>query len=273
MIAPPLLHARTKTQLELYLAHPNHALILAGPVGVGKKHVALWLSDQLNIYHHIIERQEKLSAITIEQIRELYNVTRSGSKQMIIISDAELMNSAAQNAFLKLLEEPPANSAFILTVNNDHRLLPTIRSRSTTIQVLPPTIDAFTEYTQKNDADFIRLVRSSGNLPGNVFARMHNSAEWTAYQAQLEETKHFYSSNAYARHKMLISHNYERGWSMQLLQSLARIIDSLIEVRATDRTSLERMTRQASLVQMTLEAIEQKPGNPKIHLTKLAEML
>ena len=72
MIAPPLLHARTKTQLELYLAHPNHALILAGPVGVGKKHVALWLSDQLNIYHHIIERQEKLSAITIEQIRELY---------------------------------------------------------------------------------------------------------------------------------------------------------------------------------------------------------
>ena len=60
---------------------------------------------------------------------------------------------------------------------------------------------------------------------------------------------------------------------MQLLQSLARIIDSLIEVRATDRTSLERMTRQASLVQMTLEAIEQKPGNPKIHLTKLAEML
>ena len=50
-------------------------------------------------------------------------------RKVYVIHEAELMNESAQNAALKLLEEPPAWVVFILCTVNSERLLPTVRSR------------------------------------------------------------------------------------------------------------------------------------------------
>lgn len=71
--------------------------------------------------------------IGIDQIRELNNlVYLSGhqkSDKIVLISPAEAMNTAAANALLKKLEEPPENTVFILVSHQPQRLLPTVRSR------------------------------------------------------------------------------------------------------------------------------------------------
>lgn len=77
--------------------------------------------------------KRKMPLIKVEAIRELadfVNLTahRRGAK-VILLDPAEAMNSSAANAFLKMLEEPPAGVTFILVSHHWRRLLPTVRSR------------------------------------------------------------------------------------------------------------------------------------------------
>ncbi len=71
--------------------------------------------------------------ILIGQIRALNRLASVGSHQggrrVVVIQPAETMNSATANALLKLLEEPPSSTLFILVSNAPSRLLPTILSR------------------------------------------------------------------------------------------------------------------------------------------------
>ena len=71
--------------------------------------------------------------ITVDQVRELAAdsvvLPNEAARKVYIIEDADLMNPQAQNAALKLLEEPPAGVVFILCAENAQLLLPTVRSR------------------------------------------------------------------------------------------------------------------------------------------------
>ena len=81
------------------------------------------------------------SEIKIDQIRgaqESISLRPSeGSKKFLIVDGAETLNTAAQNAFLKTLEEPPGDSVIILIASRPQSLLPTIRSRCQEIRFLP----------------------------------------------------------------------------------------------------------------------------------------
>lgn len=71
--------------------------------------------------------------ILVDQIRALSAeaVVRpnEGSARVYIFPEAEAMNTSAQNAFLKLLEEPPVQAYFLLCAEDPERLLETVRSR------------------------------------------------------------------------------------------------------------------------------------------------
>lgn len=89
----------------------------------------------------------KLKAeIVVDQIRDLAAdaavLPSEADKKVYIIREAGLMNDAAQNAALKLLEEPPAGVMFILCVENSQLLLPTIRSRCAELSVAPGSANA-----------------------------------------------------------------------------------------------------------------------------------
>jgi DNA polymerase-3 subunit delta' len=75
----------------------------------------------------------RATTIQIGQIRDLrLSLSRTlsgGKKRVVIISEADMMNAQAQNAFLKTLEEPHANTLIIMTSSNTNRLYPTILSR------------------------------------------------------------------------------------------------------------------------------------------------
>lgn len=79
--------------------------------------------------------------INVDQIRGITSLLAltagEGEYKIVIIEPAELMNPNAANALLKWIEEPPANTLFILVSHNPSRLLPTIRSRCRMVNFPP----------------------------------------------------------------------------------------------------------------------------------------
>lgn len=102
------------------LAHPN-LLVLRRP----------WLADKKRL----------ATAITVGEVRRLRrffgHTAGAGRWRVVIIDRAEEMNASAANALLKNLEEPPANSVFLLVCSLPGRLPVTIRSRCRTLNFAP----------------------------------------------------------------------------------------------------------------------------------------
>jgi DNA polymerase-3 subunit delta' len=75
------------------------------------------------------EPEEKIKIDQVRDIIRFMSQTNVTGYKVCVIKNAENMIHEAANALLKVLEEPPANAHFILTVNNINSLLPTIISR------------------------------------------------------------------------------------------------------------------------------------------------
>ena len=80
-----------------------------------------------------VGKLENKTIIGVDQIRELkkdvYIVPNEAEQKAYVVKDADTMNINAQNAFLQILEEPPAHVVFILSTSNPAALLRTVRSR------------------------------------------------------------------------------------------------------------------------------------------------
>ncbi|MCQ2455215.1 MAG: hypothetical protein MJ090_03630 [Clostridia bacterium] len=86
-----------------------------------------------NVDIAFLEPEDKKKFISVGQIRNLRNdafvLPHSAEKKVYIIKNAELMNEQAQNAFLKILEEPPKSVVFILLTESRTLQLETVVSR------------------------------------------------------------------------------------------------------------------------------------------------
>ena len=174
-------HPITEAQLLAFAASNNHAVILLGPTGSGKLSLAHQLGEQLLgqsvVDHPYVRHISSLDgkAIGIEAVREIEQFLRlkvpgqARHDRLVIIENAHLLTTEAQNALLKTLEEPPAGSALILTANNAKSLLPTIVSRAQIISVKRPAQTDLEEYFhgQGYEAQKIEQTqRMSNGLPG-----------------------------------------------------------------------------------------------------------
>jgi hypothetical protein len=101
----------------------------------------------------IVQPQGK--TIGIDQIRQLHQIIYQktlSEQRFAIIPQAESLTPPAQNAFLKLLEEPPTQATIILATPSPHLLLPTIVSRCQIINLAIPN--------QLPDSQFHKLQQS-----------------------------------------------------------------------------------------------------------------
>src|SRR4030095_709984 len=107
-----------------------HAYLISGPIGSGKREVAAALANAVNgtaaadVFSvrareiFVGEPKSVSPKILLDEIRELEHglqmQSRDGRRKVAIIPDADRITENAANAFLKTLEEPPANSLLLL---------------------------------------------------------------------------------------------------------------------------------------------------------------
>jgi hypothetical protein len=92
-----------------------------------------------------VERGEGSTRVTIRQIRELQNAlhlqSNEGGRRAAVIADAEWLNQEAQNALLRVLEEPPPGTTLVLATATAAGLLATVRSRCQRVSFGPESSD------------------------------------------------------------------------------------------------------------------------------------
>lgn len=112
-----------------------------------------------------IDRNPDARTIFVDQIRALKEdsviIPNEAATKVYIINHAGSMNDPAQNAILKLLEEPPQSANFILLTENPAQLLPTVRSRCVE---LAAARNATNEQIQTRD-DVIAFYRALTDSP------------------------------------------------------------------------------------------------------------
>lgn len=178
-----------------------HALLLEGPQGSGRRTLARLIAAALvctgggekpcltcaacaksmvRSHPDITELDSPNGKmITVDAIREIrkdiYILPNEGICKVYIIADAQTMNEQAQNALLKILEEPPEHGMFILNCHSRHELIPTILSRTAVF-----TLNG----VQEKEA--VRVVR--GMLPETESAAVEEAAAvWGGVIGQMLE--------------------------------------------------------------------------------------
>ena len=164
---------------ELSANKPSRTLLLIGPAGSGKFSVAQTIAETtLGIptvtdypYSlHIVPENASISIESIRSIEQFLSLKVPGTQQLrrvIIIEQAERLTIEAQNALLKNLEEPPADTMIILTASHVGGLLPTIRSRAQAIVLSQPDAAALGEqFPDIDEQTYGRAYAMSGGRPG-----------------------------------------------------------------------------------------------------------
>lgn len=160
MIGQTNLYSYFKTRLDTF----PQFILLVGQRGSGKRTLMKQVANDLGAQYSECDT-------SVDTIRGIIDSAYSCSdKIMYLIRDAGNMRQSAQNAILKLAEEPPKNVYIVLTVHNVTEVLETIRSRAHTYVMSNYSPEQLTTYLlskHKNNA-LIPIVREVCETPGEV---------------------------------------------------------------------------------------------------------
>ena len=186
----------------------SHCYVLSGPAGSGKKTLARILAAAMECsgsgqkpcgvcphchkifgegHPDVIWVDSERATLPVRIIREklvedAYILPNEGTRKIYIIPRAQDMQSAAQNALLKILEEPPAYCSFLLLTDSSEKLLSTIRSRSVELSLFPLSQNELIshlrqEFPGADDHTLASAANVSGGYLGAAAELLRNPAE------------------------------------------------------------------------------------------------
>ena len=173
-------------------AHPIHPVwMLAGPAGIGKATLAYKIAKM--VYGNLgdffiidIDRnidkygnpKKEGKVISVHTVRAMIDKMQmssmSGDWRVILIDSVDQLSTSASNAILKMLEEPPAKTLFLLVVHQLANVLPTVRSRARVEKMRPLTISQLRELCarfipeEEVSTDTLRLSNGSFGKIANL---------------------------------------------------------------------------------------------------------
>jgi len=205
----------------------SHSYLFTGPDGVGKRTLALEFARHLccrvslppcgscRDCQEILGRthpdlkllEPENGSIKIEQIRELHReaflAPHRSPYRIFIISDMDKATPEAANSLLKILEEPPLHSIFLLTATSPELLLPTIVSRCQVFNLRPVPESQIQEFLEKNwgveSYKANLLARLSEGCPGKAIRFIQEEELFKRREEDLEAFFYILKSDTVAR--------------------------------------------------------------------------
>ena len=173
-------------------AHPIHPVwMLCGPRGIGKATLAYKIARMvygnvgdffiIDLAHNVDERgnlKTDAKAISVHTVRAMIErmqmSSMSGNWRVVLIDSVDELTVAAENAILKLLEEPPQQTLFLLVTHQLSNVLPTVRSRARVEKMHPLSISDLRRLCAKFmpddmiDDETLRLANGSFGRIANI---------------------------------------------------------------------------------------------------------
>lgn len=283
MIEQLVLHPSTRRDIKQFLEAPSHCLLLVGPEGSGKPSLAravlaqiLSVSSQTLVNHpYFLHLQPIKGSLIIDQVRQAQDfvklkTTGSGNlRRAILVEDAHKLTPEAQNAFLKLLEEPPADTIIILTASATQSLLPTIRSRTQKITVRTPhKADLEKNFNAPSDKLLAAFYMSSGQV--GLMSRILANDGSDDLLGYIEEAKQMLKMSSFERLAFVDQFVRAKKSTRRLLWALAAIANAALH-QAAQRADRKTIKHWQELLGQLNELQQQLQANPnqKLLLTNL----
>jgi len=184
-----------KKFMATILCHDYHknAKILADKIPCGQCVFCTQLAKGIHPDVYFLKKEEDKKNISVEQVREMQKflslTSFLNSYKIALIENAEQMSESAQNALLKVLEEPTKNTLIILLCPDSNLLLPTIVSRCQLVKFYPVSQDEISHHLISLGASreqarlYSTLANGQIGLAINFF---QNPELFTAYLGQTE---------------------------------------------------------------------------------------
>lgn len=242
-----------------------------------------------DFYHITAEKDKK--CIRVDQIREMrdkiYEHAQQGGVKVVWIENAALMSEGASNALLKTLEEPPADTYFVLSEEQPKRIIPTIRSRCYAFYLPTPDLENGICWLQKKYRNYhvhqlatALLLNKNAPLAAEQLLRSDHWAKRQQFCQLVGETAakgQFWSMLSYLNTGNLLK---QSGWFCSLLldaikakNRLGRYIinrDQVALIRVLARYDTEIINDWYVLWQTVAEQIKFIPGlNEQLILANL----
>jgi DNA polymerase-3 subunit delta' len=262
------IHPDTQRSLDVFMRDAPHAVILTGRAGVGLATIATNFAKQSkNILYTVLpEKDEKIDlekgTITVQSIRRLYDLTKTiePNGRIIVIDYAERMGTPAQNAFLKLLEEPVEGTRFLLLTHQPGLLLPTILSRSQQLTVRPVSTEGSNELLDAlkvfDATKRAQLLFIANGLPAELSRLVADDAYFTARASIVKDARQFVTGTAYDRLLLANKYKSDRTGALTMLSDAAKMLQKTLAdggvestLRAVTRVELihKRITEQGNI--------------------------
>lgn len=265
------LSASTERFVAQFANNAPHATLLTGPEGVGLFSLANHLASMNGNVLATVKAESKtagsLPAIPVERIRRLYVETRSrmDGDYFVIIDDADAMNHVAQNALLKLLEEPNQSIHFILTSHSPDKLLATIRSRMQTFAVAPIDIVQSRRLLKSLDItdtlSLQRLLYVAEGLPAELTRLSRSEGDFKQLAERVQQARQFVEGTVYQRLGIIQTLKDDRQGTLKLIEFIVMLL------RRSLTNTPERSHVQ--LIERLLDASDaiRANGNTRLHLS------
>ncbi len=226
-------HEWAVQMLKQHLIHDSlrHAYLFCGPPGLGRRTLALRLSQALNCPEPVapgepcgicrtckqidrmqytdlavIQAEKEGGILKVEQIRSIRQSLvlkpYQGKYRVALFLRFQEANANAANALLKTLEEAPAHVILILTADTPEQLLPTIVSRCEVLRLRPLPVALVETFLRESGADEITahlLAHVSGGRPGYALRLMQDKEKLKFRSQRLEDLQSLLKSTRRGR--------------------------------------------------------------------------
>lgn len=261
---------------------PHQALLLSGQKGIGKsllakRMVSDWLGlevskvDESQYVRLVVPEKETISIEQIRGLRQFVQLkeSRAGALQrVILLVDADEMTIPAQNALLKLLEEPPSGVGILLTTSSSRKLLPTILSRVQMVQLHTPTereaVDFFVQQGMPESDAARAYAMADGSIADmSAVLRKESKSETTT----MDLARRILQATRYDRLCMIDQELKDKAVATEVVTAVGRLASAALHI-STSPAKIAQWHRVLQACTVAEDALSHNASS-KLALTEL----